>query len=59
MANGFKGLGKTLIIGGIGAVVGYLKCMSDVAEQQGEIEVKPAKHSNLTMRKVKKEEKES
>lgn len=59
MANGFKALGKTLIIGGFGAVIGYLKCMSDVAEQQGEIEVKPTKHSNLTMRKVKRDEKES
>ena len=41
-----------------GAVCGYVKCMSDIADQNGEVEVKPTKHSTVRMSK-RKEEKES
>ena len=58
MAGKFGKLVNTLLIGGIGAAIGYAKCMSDVAEQHGEIEVKPTKHSKLTVRKRKEDEEE-
>ena len=57
MAGKFNKLVNTLLIGGVGVAIGYMKCMNDVAEQHGEIEVKPSKHSKLTVRKRKEEEK--
>lgn len=54
-----KGLGTALIAGGVGMALGYLKCMSDVTKQQGEVEVNPTKHTKLVMRKITEEKKES
>ena len=59
MASTFSKVVNTLLVCGIGVAIGYTKCLIDVAEQQGEIEVKPTKHSKLTVRKLEKEEKES
>jgi len=57
MAGRFDNLVKWLITLGIGVTIGYTKCLNDVLDQHGEIEVKPTKHSKLTVRKRKDEEK--
>jgi hypothetical protein len=58
MGKNCGNIGKTLLLFGVGAVCGYVKCMSDIADQNGEVEVKPTKHSTVRMSK-RKEEKES
>ena len=51
MAGKLNKLVNTLVVCGVGAVIGYVKCMNDVAEQHGEFEVKPTKNSSLTVSK--------
>lgn len=59
--NGLRTVATAMIMGGIGATIGYIKCLGDITEDyadkvpDGVIEARPTKNTRLRVYKSKKE----